>query len=101
MRVIKAAKARRTNANGEAKLAPELVLGGALAVLDPLALVVAVLEADPVVVLLVLVAEGLEEVIVRFPELVADGEADDPVEVVDPEAELEGDGPPVISKRML
>ena len=52
MRVIKAAKAKRTNASGEAKLAPALVLGGALAVLDPVELVVvAVLEEVPIFLL--------------------------------------------------
>ncbi len=52
MRVIKAAKAKRTNASGDAKLAPALVLGGALAVLDPVELVVvAVLEEVPVFLL--------------------------------------------------
>lgn len=50
MRVIKAAKAKSTNARGEAKLDPELVLGGALAVLVP-EVVVAVLEADPIFML--------------------------------------------------
>jgi hypothetical protein len=99
LRVIKAAKARRTNANGEAKLAPELVLGGALAVLDPLGPVdVAVLEADPLEVP-VLVEEALEEVTVEFPKVVADEDAEDPVEVAEPE--LEEDGPPVISNRTL
>lgn len=48
--MIKAAKAKSTNARGEAKLDPELVLGGALAVLVP-EVVVAVLEADPIFML--------------------------------------------------
>jgi len=94
LRVIKAAKAKSTNARGEAKLAPELALGGALAVLVPL-LVVAVLEADPLeVVLAVPVEERLEEVMVEFEAPVV--EAEEAVEVVDPEAELEEAGPPVI-----
>lgn len=79
------------------------MLGGALAVLDPEALVdVAVLEADPLVVLPVPVEEALEAVVVEFEADVADAEEDDPVEVDEPEAELEeGAGPPVISNRTL
>lgn len=120
MRVIKAAKAKSTNARGEAKLDPELVLGGALAVEVPL-VVVAVLEADPifkldmltvgffegclplVVVLPVRVEDALEDVIVEFEAAVADADedAEEPVEVDDPDAELEEAGPPVISKRTL
>lgn len=104
MRVIKAAKAKRTNASGEAKLAPALVLGGALAVLDPVELVVvAVLEEVPLVVELpVPVDEALEEVTVEFELAVADAEEEDPVDVEDPDAVLEeAAGPPVISKRTL
>lgn len=93
MRVIKAAKAKSTNARGEAKLAPELALGGALAVLVPL-LVVAVLEADPLEVVLAVPVEERLEVMVEFEAPVV--EAEEAVEVVDPEAELEEAGPPVI-----
>jgi hypothetical protein len=100
LRVIKAAKAKSTNARGEAKLDPALVLGGALAVLLPVELVVvAVLEADPLVVLPVLVDEP--EVMVEFEAAVADAEEEDPVVVEDPDAELEEAGPPLIAKRTL
>jgi len=103
--VIKAAKAKSTKASGEAKLAPELELGGALAVLDPVE-VVAVLEADPLVVALpVRETDALEDVIVEFEKPVTDAEEEDPVEVIDPEAELEAEpeiaGPPVIMNLTL
>jgi len=106
--VIKAAKAKSTKARGEAKLAPELEFGGALAVLD--GVVDAVLEADPVVdVLPVREADELEDVIVEFETPVADTEEEDPVVVDDPDAEAEAEpeaepeaaGPPVISNMTL
>lgn len=51
---------------------------------------VPVLEADPEV-----------EVIVEFPVAVTDAEEEEPVEVTDPDVELETDGPPVMVNRTL